>query len=135
MSCFAEGRRVFSLGGRKFRVKEPFRAREWLTYASGQLAKLPKARQENDRITWNGLIGGRGRNRTFNLSIKSRMLCQLSYASWRGDRAAAIEACKAKSQGDQRKDITIALRFMEPACGLKRKCQTAGHQARRLRKK
>ena len=25
--------------------------------------------------------GGRGRNRTFNLSIKSRMLCQLSYAS------------------------------------------------------
>ena len=28
-----------------------------------------------------GLIGGRGRNRTYNLSIKSRMLCQLSYAS------------------------------------------------------
>ena len=28
-----------------------------------------------------GLNGGRGRNRTFNLSIKSRMLCQLSYAS------------------------------------------------------
>ncbi len=28
-----------------------------------------------------GLDGGRGRNRTFNLSIKSRMLCQLSYAS------------------------------------------------------
>ena len=27
------------------------------------------------------LIGGRGRNRTFNLSVKSRMLCQLSYAS------------------------------------------------------
>src|SRR5579875_1488393 len=26
-------------------------------------------------------VGGRGRNRTFNLSIKSRMLCQLSYAS------------------------------------------------------
>jgi hypothetical protein len=25
--------------------------------------------------------GGRGRNRTYNLSIKSRMLCQLSYAS------------------------------------------------------
>ena len=24
--------------------------------------------------------GGRGRNRTYNLSIKSRMLCQLSYA-------------------------------------------------------
>src|SRR5580704_7928960 len=28
--------------------------------------------------------GGRGRNRTFNLSIKSRMLCQLSYASTEG---------------------------------------------------
>ncbi len=27
------------------------------------------------------VFGGRGRNRTFNLSIKSRMLCQLSYAS------------------------------------------------------
>jgi hypothetical protein len=27
------------------------------------------------------LIGGRGRNRTYNLSVKSRMLCQLSYAS------------------------------------------------------
>ncbi len=34
------------------------------------------------------ICGGRGRNRTTNLSIKSRMLCQLSYASvmpfWRG---------------------------------------------------
>ncbi len=27
------------------------------------------------------MIGGRGWNRTTNLSIKSRMLCQLSYAS------------------------------------------------------
>jgi hypothetical protein len=27
------------------------------------------------------LFGGRGRNRTYNLSVKSRMLCQLSYAS------------------------------------------------------
>jgi hypothetical protein len=27
------------------------------------------------------LNGGRGRNRTYNLSVKSRMLCQLSYAS------------------------------------------------------
>jgi hypothetical protein len=32
--------------------------------------------------------GGRGRNRTYNLSIKSRMLCQLSYAS--GTDTAAI---------------------------------------------
>ncbi len=29
------------------------------------------------------LVGGRGWNRTTNLSIKSRMLCQLSYASGR----------------------------------------------------
>ena len=28
-----------------------------------------------------GKDGGRGRNRTYNQSIKSRMLCQLSYAS------------------------------------------------------
>ena len=32
----------------------------------------------------NWMFGGRGRNRTFNLSIKSRMLCQLSYASRTG---------------------------------------------------
>jgi hypothetical protein len=29
----------------------------------------------------NRFYGGRGRNRTYNLSVKSRMLCQLSYAS------------------------------------------------------
>ena len=27
-----------------------------------------------------GLVGERGRNRTFNLLIKSQLLCQLSYA-------------------------------------------------------
>jgi len=32
------------------------------------------------------LIGGRGRNRTYNLSVKSRMLCQLSYASRKAGR-------------------------------------------------
>ncbi len=31
-------------------------------------------------FTWSS-FGGRGRNRTYNLSVKSRMLCQLSYAS------------------------------------------------------
>ena len=44
------------------------------------------------------LFGGRGRNRTYNLSVKSRMLCQLSYASiplgfavrWRRLRTASI---------------------------------------------
>ena len=29
-----------------------------------------------------GLSGERGRNRTFNLLIKSQLLCQLSYAPW-----------------------------------------------------
>ena len=33
------------------------------------------------------LFGGRGRNRTYNLSVKSRMLCQLSYASESGRTA------------------------------------------------
>src|SRR6185437_6403531 len=32
----------------------------------------------------NRTYGGRGRNRTYNLSVKSRMLCQLSYASLGG---------------------------------------------------
>ena len=34
--------------------------------------------------------GGRGRNRTYNLSVKSRMLCQLSYASRGGSKSRAI---------------------------------------------
>ena len=34
--------------------------------------------------------GGRGRNRTFNLSVKSRMLCQLSYASLGFKKAAPL---------------------------------------------
>jgi hypothetical protein len=39
-----------------------------------------------------GEDGGRGRNRTFNLSVKSRMLCQLSYASkpWKKSRREGI---------------------------------------------
>src|SRR5580704_7110052 len=35
--------------------------------------------------------GGRGRNRTFNLSVKSRMLCQLSYASRGVEKSRAID--------------------------------------------
>ena len=38
-------------------------------------------------------IGGRGRNRTYNLSVKSRMLCQLSYAS----RSIGIHAARNSS--------------------------------------
>jgi integrase len=38
-------------------------------------------RGDEKRCKSMNLDGGRGRNRTFNLSVKSRMLCQLSYAS------------------------------------------------------
>ncbi len=37
-------------------------------------------------------FGGRGRNRTYNLSVKSRMLCQLSYAS----RVIAVD-CRGRA--------------------------------------
>ncbi len=40
--------------------------------------------------------GGRGWNRTTNLSIKSRMLCQLSYASVRMGKAEKDRASQAK---------------------------------------
>ncbi len=43
--------------------------------------------------------GGRGRNRTYNLSVKSRMLCQLSYASIEGWTAAReIPAAGARNE-------------------------------------
>ena len=42
-------------------------------------------------------IGGRGRNRTFNLSVKSRMLCQLSYASTCEHRAAGMAQARAEA--------------------------------------
>ena len=35
-------------------------------------------------------IGERGRNRTFNLLIKSQLLCQLSYAPSAAGQAAAV---------------------------------------------
>ncbi|MDX6462793.1 MAG: hypothetical protein QOE55_6490, partial [Acidobacteriaceae bacterium] len=38
-------------------------------------------------VCWSQVNGGRGWNRTTNLSIKSRMLCQLSYASGRAGKA------------------------------------------------
>jgi hypothetical protein len=57
-------------------------------YFSEQPSKQPFAREKENRLLrrfvkclfyWS--YGGRGRNRTYNLSVKSRMLCQLSYAS------------------------------------------------------
>jgi hypothetical protein len=34
-------------------------------------------------LSWVNRVGERGRNRTFNLLIKSQLLCQLSYAPTR----------------------------------------------------
>jgi hypothetical protein len=42
-----------------------------------QLEKLPDELEQRETIESNG---ERGRNRTFNLLIKSQLLCQLSYA-------------------------------------------------------
>ncbi len=48
---------------------------------SPQLAISEDSRGVEKRCKSLNLNGGRGRNRTYNLSVKSRMLCQLSYAS------------------------------------------------------
>jgi hypothetical protein len=53
-------------------------------------------------------VGGRGWNRTTNLSIKSRMLCQLSYASeeWKGRMLSNIQKGRAGASGSRlRKNI------------------------------
>ncbi len=48
--------------------------------------------------------GGRGRNRTFNLSIKSRMLCQLSYASRpESARASGANGSEVRKENAQRR--------------------------------
>ncbi len=51
-------------------------------------------------LIWNELYGGRGGNRTHNLSIKSRMLCQLSYTSKRSNiiRAEEMERHESGAQ-------------------------------------
>ena len=46
------------------------------------------------------LIGGRGRNRTYNLSVKSRMLCQLSYASRFGRKPRSAGICERFERGE-----------------------------------
>ena len=49
--------------------------------AHGKIVGLVLKTAQTDRKVSKSLkSGGRGRNRTFNLSVKSRMLCQLSYA-------------------------------------------------------
>ncbi len=39
------------------------------------------------------MVGERGRNRTYNLVIKSHLLCQLSYAP-EGGKYTAVEFCQ-----------------------------------------
>ena len=92
--------------------KEPSVTNEFRKLAPGKAAWIDRYvgviifRAERDRqlflsilgtgdmplIGW--FLGGRGRNRTYNLSIKSRMLCQLSYASTK---------CAEKPQGTGRR--------------------------------
>ena len=79
-------------------------------------------------------FGGRGRNRTFNLSIKSRMLCQLSYASWRGDRAEAIEPARPNRNAINARISQSRFAFCGLPAALERKCQATSHKTRRLRK-
>jgi hypothetical protein len=55
-----------------------------MTTASSKVAQLAfplngAQAEREDSLAIEG-IGGCGRNRTYNLSVKSRMLCQLSYA-------------------------------------------------------
>jgi hypothetical protein len=67
----------------------------WLSKEAGghRWTEINRQTAEHHAVTlvlWNslnflgGVFGGRGRNRTYNLSVKSRMLCQLSYASKQG---------------------------------------------------
>ena len=45
------------------------------------------------------LLSERGRNRTFNLWIKSPLLCQLSYAPWQLLRAAVLRSGWPRGRG------------------------------------
>jgi hypothetical protein len=68
------------------------------------------------------LSGGRGRNRTYNLSVKSRMLCQLSYASGRAkSKAQRGFAHTLKQRANRSAFQNIAqdrARLQPPAAGL-----------------
>ncbi len=77
-------------------------------------------------------IGGRGRNRTYNLSIKSRMLCQLSYAS-RMD-VLRMGRKMTRLRRHLRKNITAHRGPLSLRRQLKRERQSARYQPRRLRK-
>jgi hypothetical protein len=64
--------------------------------------EIQRRRREKSRIVLIlGMYGGRGRNRTFNLSVKSRMLCQLSYASLRSWMRRREGLCPSGSEQDR----------------------------------
>jgi hypothetical protein len=59
---------------------------------------------------WTAMDGGRGRNRTYNLSVKSRMLCQLSYASKKdGGEPRGSLALRTSSAGQNRLRTLMSL--------------------------
>jgi hypothetical protein len=61
--------------------------REPLSSVAGELLRPVMKNGSTPRtiVDFKG-VGERGRNRTFNLLIKSQLLCQLSYAPFRGGR-------------------------------------------------
>ena len=77
---------------RRARLQEKTRSafgEEIWTADTGLENEVPRANESNPASALSEAIpdGGRGWNRTTNLSIKSRMLCQLSYASVKGRKA------------------------------------------------
>jgi hypothetical protein len=75
---------------RKIHRAEIRRAQKWAQCSRrsrGGLAKYLKG------------YGGRGRNRTYNLSIKSRMLCQLSYASGMATAGMLLRVLRTAARG------------------------------------
>src|SRR5262249_47252061 len=57
-----------------------------------------KTRAQNPGTRMNTGIGERGRNRTFNLLIKSQLLCQLSYAPFAYWKALRKDSKRLASQ-------------------------------------
>src|ERR1022692_1636280 len=73
-----------------------------------------------------GLDGERGRNRTYNLLIKSQLLCQLSYAPtvgmWLVGRTKIIASSGRFSQEEAQRDSS-ALSFSSGQIGTQRGCR------------
>jgi hypothetical protein len=91
-----------------------FRAKE------RRLSRINRA--QRDEAAWKGNSGERGRNRTFNLLIKSQLLCQLSYAP----------TCCGRNAGRQNKIIAAPLmpqRLHDAALHLPREVHQPDHNA------